>query len=964
MSQNQPAPLPRRSFLSWTSSVAAAAFVPPLLGVATSSPVEAATAAALAPGSTLDDRLSAGTGWRDFLGGLDMVFESIPTSFYQGPFLGNGGMGASVYQRSGTNRLAFVLGDTRVRDHQGGDPLWGNSRLQIGYLTLQTTGTVTAVDLRLSLWNAELSGFVTTTAGVLQIRAFVHATRDLLVVSSVAVTGSETATWTFTAFPAVSPRSKVVTPPSGLLTNPAAVVTTSATGGSSVQDLACGGRTVTQWSIRTEADGVTSTMLCTIAHSGTDHSASTTAANTLGTAASLSLTSLTTEHRTWWNAFYPKSFVSVPDTKYAAFYWTQMYKLASATRADRPVMATVGPWIEDTRWPAAWYNLNAQLEYWPVYASGHTELDSLTAEMGADEAGLIARTPAAYRSDSLVIGRTAQEDLQSLPPDLPGNTSGTPEVGNLTWALHNVWLAYRHTMDQSILQNILFPRLRKAINFYLHFLSKDASGVYHLPATYSPEYGNTKDCNYDLALIHWGCRTLLASATKLGINDPLAATWQDVLDHLTPPPQDTANGLWIGSDLQLTTSHRHFSHLLWFYPLYELQVTEAANRTLLVNSINHWQSMPSALQGYSFTGSASMYAVLGDGDSALRQLNTLLTSYVQPNTMYAESGGPVIETPLSGAQTMHDMVVQSWGGLIRVFPAVPSAWADLTFHNLTTEGAFQVSAVRQGGVTKFIRVRSNAGEPCVVLPGGMSGPYDVQPLGATPGPISWTANANGTLTIALDAGDEAVIVPAGQSPTLAIAPVIAPARASWGLVPAAGGVPLDLGSFLSNDGITWQTNLTDGSFDTYGYTYPAEEMPTPGLFVSGGITWTMPGYGDGRKNSVVPSGQTVPVPAAAYTELHILGASAGGSQSGTMTLVFDNGTTQSVSLGLTDWGQKPQYGEKVAVQTSHRHYAGGDHALKVKVMHQTVTVAGHGAKLTGITLPSASRMRIFAMTVR
>ncbi|MGH3858223.1 hypothetical protein [Actinokineospora sp.] len=97
---------PRRSFLSW--SVAAAALPMVMTGA---SP-------AFAAGAVVDDRLAAGTGWRDFLGALDLVWQSVPTSFYQGPFLGNGGMGMSVYLRSGANRLAFVLGDSRVRDHQ------------------------------------------------------------------------------------------------------------------------------------------------------------------------------------------------------------------------------------------------------------------------------------------------------------------------------------------------------------------------------------------------------------------------------------------------------------------------------------------------------------------------------------------------------------------------------------------------------------------------------------------------------------------------------------------------------------------------------------------------------------------------------------------------------------------------------------------------------------------------------
>lgn len=72
----------------------------------------------------------------------------------------------------------------------------------------------------------------------------------------------------------------------------------------------------------------------------------------------------------------------------------------------------------------------------------------------------------------------------------------------------------------------------------------------------------------------------------------------------------------------------------------------------------------------------------------------------------------MIESPLGVAEAMQDMLLQSWGREIRVFPAVPDEWPDVSFHNLRTEGAFLVSAVRRGGKTQWIRVESLAGEPC------------------------------------------------------------------------------------------------------------------------------------------------------------------------------------------------------------------------------------------------------------
>lgn len=121
--------------------------------------------------------------------------------------------------------------------------------------------------------------------------------------------------------------------------------------------------------------------------------------------------------------------------------------------------------------------------------------------------------------------------------------------------------------------------------------------------------------------------------------------------------------------------------------------------------------------------------------------------------MYMESG-PVIETPLSGAQCIHDMLLQSWGGKIRVFPAVPSQWKDVQFKDLRTEGAFLVSAVRKGGKTSFIRIKSLAGEPCI-LRTDMANPV------VKAGNATLTLQKEGEYLLDLKKGESVILTAAG-----------------------------------------------------------------------------------------------------------------------------------------------------------------------------------------------------------
>jgi len=85
-----------------------------------------------------------------------------------------------------------------------------------------------------------------------------------------------------------------------------------------------------------------------------------------------------------------------------------------------------------------------------------------------------------------------------------------------------------------------------------------------------------------------------------------------------------------------------------------------------------------------------------------------------PNTFYSERENPTFESPVSSSRSILDMMFQCWSGVIRVFPAMPTIWKDASFYHLRAEGAFLVSAVRKNGLTKFIEVKSLAGEPCVL----------------------------------------------------------------------------------------------------------------------------------------------------------------------------------------------------------------------------------------------------------
>ncbi|MGP3958759.1 glycosyl hydrolase family 95 catalytic domain-containing protein [Nonomuraea sp. 3N208] len=899
-------------------------------------------------------RLQERVPWPEFMKSQDLLWGKLPKAWHEGPFLGDGLLGSMIYQEPGQNKIRFTVQHGRVQDHrpQFGSG-WGTCRLPVGHVTLDPAGTITAVDWRLSLWDAEVTGTITTDKGTLAFSAFVH---DEVLVAKAEASGEEQVRWVFHPEEAMSPRAATEAPPSGYTPNPPWSTTTTDGVEQVIQPLAGGGQTATAYRVK---DG---TLLVAVAHSFPSADAHETARGKIRNAAPYGI--LRKRHRDWWHHFYAKSFISLPDQRLQSFYWIQLYKVASASRAGGPVMATTGPWLEPTPWPAVWWNLNVQLEYWLINGSNHLELDSLTSTLDLNRQQLVENVPAAYRADSAGVGRSS-DMFANRGVGTPGSGA---EVGDLTWALHNAWLSYRHTMDDQVLRDTVFPLLRRAINYYLHFLTPGADGKLHLPSTLSPEYPVTpsQDTNYDLALIRWGCGTLLESAARLGIDDPLKPKWQEVLDKLAGYPVD-GNGFMIGANTPYAQSHRHYSHLLMIYPLYLVNWNQPENRALIEKSVVHWQSLTSAHRGYSFTGAASLYAMMGRGDTALSYLERFFDPAARypcrANTHYAE-GGPVIETPLSAAQSIHDMLCQSWGGIVRIFPAVPAAWQDVVLHDFRTEGAFLVSAVRKSGRTDFVRVRSLAGEP-LRIKHGIDGPLAAMLDDGRPAQVKDLGE--GLVEITLGRGHE-VLLYSGRRPGLVVAPVtIAEPGEPWGLppVPPPGATtPVDLSAHFDNDGVSTHEVMTDGNVDGSGYTYPAEELPPAGPLTHEGLSFVFPAYGDGVENNVTGQGQTIDVPAGTYAKVRLLGAGTSGSVSAALTATYVDGSTAQVPFILPDWGGQAGAGTTEVLRCTHRHGQNGTNALRVGLF-ETQAALDPAKELRSLTLPTLTRpqLHLFALSL-
>jgi len=645
--------------------------------------------------------------WSRYLSKHDLVWEQMPLQWNEGAFVGNGQVGMMVYISQKENSIVFHLGRQDVTDHRkapnqksslgadGATVMFDFPRLDVGRLFLRPVGKIISGTFRQHLWNAEVTATVVTDSGTIELRALTLRNRMVSLVE-VSSTEPRAAQWSFKAGNPMTPRGQVFpwSVKDNYENNPKPVVSREGDAGLCVQSLLAGGDYATAW--LEKRNKKTSTLYITTANEVPASGVSARVAlQAVRDAAARKSSKLIEESRDWWHNYYRQSFISIPDTKMESFYWIQLYKLANASRPDGPAIDLFGPQFRINQWPGLWWNLNVQLTYWPVYPSNHLE-------MGENLITLIDE-----RFDGLL--------------KMHKNT----KLGDFAWAMHNYWLQYSYAGDWKSIEQKWVPKAMKIAKAYEAFQFRDSTGRIQLVPMGSPEYNGFKpypNTNYNLAILRWLLNTLVQSCEKSGTYPDEVAQWKKKLADLIPFPTDK-NGLMIGSTQPVDMSHRHYSHLLALYPLFQLNPDDAADRELVDKSVTHWHKIGGGkeLCGYSFTGAGSLYAALGRGNDAYDILYTFLNgkigmSMLTPNTFYLESFGknPVIETPMSCASATLELLLQSWGNKIRVFPAVPDKWKEASFLQLRAQGGFLVSASRSQSRTQWVWLKSLAGEPCVL----------------------------------------------------------------------------------------------------------------------------------------------------------------------------------------------------------------------------------------------------------
>ncbi len=441
-------------------------------------------------------------------------------------------------------------------------------------------------------------------------------------------------------------------------------------------------------------------------------------------------------HQEWWNNFWGKSSISIPDEQLEKQYYLELYKLGCVARKGAPAITLQAIWTADNGnlppWKGDFHNdLNTQLSYWPCYVSNHLEeAATFTDWLWSIRNENKKYTKQYFGVDGLNVPGVAT--LHGRPMGGWIQYSLSPTV--CAWVAQHFYWQWKYSMDKKLLLDKVYPYLHD-VAVYLEHITYLKDGKRKLPLSSSPEYNDnnihawfTDWTNYDLALVKFLFKAAKEVCDSAGKKEE-ATKWMKLLDQL-PGYSVNETGLTVASGQNLSVSHRHLSPYMAIYPLGLLDNGNDSDKNIITKSLRHIEQKGTGEWcGYTFSWMACIYAQAKQADSAARMLQIFASNFCGLNSFHLngdQKGGQyshftyrpfTLEGNFAFAQGVHEMLLQSNHGYIEVLPATPESWRDIAFSGLRSEGAFLVSVQKKNGMVEEVKIHAeHEGRMKVKLP--------------------------------------------------------------------------------------------------------------------------------------------------------------------------------------------------------------------------------------------------------
>ncbi len=437
-------------------------------------------------------------------------------------------------------------------------------------------------------------------------------------------------------------------------------------------------------------------------------------------------------HLRWWQGFWEKSYVQIPDKTIEKQYYLSLYGMASCSRDKDFPPSIFGSWItmERPAWNGDYHlNYNHIAPFYGLYSSNRIEqaepyyyplLEQI--ERGGWYAEKIANI-----EDGIMlpvgIGPLGIETVRQN--ELMEKYSGYVESGNAehgglffgqksnaAYCTTNLATQFYTTYDKDFALRV-WPFVYRVANFWEHYLTyENGRYVIYNDAIHEGTIG-TMNPILSLGLVRMVLKLACDMSAYLNIMPDRRDKWTEITEHLAAYPTQekdgkkvfryTEKGVAWWNDNTLGIQHIYPAGTIGWNS--DPELLRVAYNTIDV--MQRW---------IDFNGSNSFFPAavrVGYNPDIIYQKLHEYSEHTYRNGFQLNNPHG-IENFSTVPNTVNEMLCSAYGDVLRLFSCWPMQ-EDASFSNIRVYGAFLVSSSLENGKVRFVQLTSEKGRECTLL---------------------------------------------------------------------------------------------------------------------------------------------------------------------------------------------------------------------------------------------------------
>lgn len=452
------------------------------------------------------------------------------------------------------------------------------------------------------------------------------------------------------------------------------------------------------------------------------------------------LASLRKAHADWWEAYWLKSFVEVPDKVLEQRAVLSDYCLASASRLPHFPPGLYGWTLSPgtPQWGGALFNnYNFFAPFYGLYAGNRLEqaqpcndavidnlpLGKLWAKDEAAQERLCGNNVRLKEAAGILL------PVSMLPHGITGAPTTWGQRTNASYAcmpLASTWYA---SYDPEFARKA-YPFVREVATFWEHYLVLENGRYVDRDDAVLENSGRDTNPIVALALIRQIMGLALEMSDALKVDGSRHEKWIHIRDHLSDYPVCTVGELPPGCAVKVSSTPENLALPIFRYS--EKGTAWQNDNAVGIQHIYPGNGIGLGVRQELLERARNQITVMGrwidlngcnsfypaavrvgyDPEEILKRLRHWVDT-ASPNGMRADNPHGMEQFSVV-PNTLQEMLLQSYDGTLRFFPNWPRT-LDARFGSLRARGAFLVSAELKGGQLEGVRITSEKGRDCTVI---------------------------------------------------------------------------------------------------------------------------------------------------------------------------------------------------------------------------------------------------------